>query len=90
MFFYILGKDHVSITLGTVFPFTIPLIFSDNSQPVYAFCVLVAAIIGSLTPDADSGGKPKLHYDFKIVYDIMVPLHKLIVFSFSFFNLKEK
>ncbi len=70
-----LGKDHVSITLGTVFPFTIPLIFSDNSQPVYAFCVLVAAVIGSLTPDADSDGKPKLHYDFKIVYDIMVPLH---------------
>ncbi|MDD3247043.1 MAG: metal-dependent hydrolase [Methanosarcina sp.] len=85
-----LGKDHVSITLGTVFPFTIPLIFSDNPQPVYAFCVLVAAIIGSLTPDADCGGKPKLHYDFKIVYDLMVPLHKLIVFSFSFFNLKEK
>ena len=41
-------------------------------------------------PDADSDEKPKLHYDFKIIYDIMVPLHKLIVFSFSFFNLKEK
>ncbi len=85
-----LGKDHVSISLGTVLPFTIPLIFSDNSQPLYAVCILVAAVIGSLTPDADSGGKPKLHYDFGIVYDIMVPLHKLIVFSFSFFNLKEK
>lgn len=85
-----LGKDHVSITLGTVFPFTIPLIFSDNSQPLYAFCILVAAVIGSLIPDADSDEKPKLHYDFKIIYYIMVPLHKLIVFSFSFFNLKEK
>lgn len=85
-----LGKDHVSITLGTVFPFTIPLIFSDNSHPVYAFCLLVAAAIGSLIPDADSDEKPKLHYDFKIIYDIMVPLHKLIVFSFTFFNLKEK
>ena len=85
-----LGKDHVSITLGTVFPFTIPLIFSDNSHPVYAFCLLVAAVIGSLIPDADSDEKPKLHYDFKVIYDIMVPLHKLIVFSFAFFNLKEK
>lgn len=85
-----LGKDHVSITLGTVLPFTIPLIFSENSQPVYALCVLVAALIGSLAPDADSDGKPKLHYDFKIIYYIMVPLHKLIVFSFSFFNFKEK
>jgi membrane-bound metal-dependent hydrolase YbcI (DUF457 family) len=85
-----LGKDHVSITLGTIFPFTIPLIFSENSQPIYAFCVLIAAVIGSLMPDADSDGKPKLHYNFKIIYDIMVPLHKLIVFSFSFFNLKEK
>lgn len=85
-----LGKDHVSITLGTVFPFTIPLIFSDNSQPLYAFCILVAAFIGSLIPDADSDEKPKLHYDFKIIYYIMVLLHKLIVFSFTFFNLKEK
>lgn len=85
-----LGKDHVSITLGTVFPFTIPLIFSDNSHPLYAFCLLVAAVIGSLIPDADSDEKPKLHYDFKIIYYIMVLLHKLIVFSFSFFNLKEK
>lgn len=85
-----LGKDHVSITLGTVFPFTIPLIFSENSHPVYAFCLLVAAVIGSLIPDADSDEKPKLHYDFKIIYYIMVPLHKLIVFSFNFFNLKEK
>jgi membrane-bound metal-dependent hydrolase YbcI (DUF457 family) len=71
-------------------PFTIPLIFSDNSHPVYAFCLLVAAAIGSLIPDADSDEKPKLHYDFKVIYDIMVPLHKLIVFSFAFFNLKEK
>lgn len=85
-----LGKDHVSITLGTIFPFTIPLIFSENSQPMYGFCVLIAAIIGSLAPDADSDGKSKLYYNFKIIYDIMVPLHKLIVFSFSFFNLKEK
>lgn len=85
-----LGKDHVSITLGTVFPFTIPLIFSENSHPVYACCLLVAAVIGSLIPDADSDEKPKLHYDFKVIYDIMVPLHKLIVFSFAFFNLKEK
>jgi membrane-bound metal-dependent hydrolase YbcI (DUF457 family) len=85
-----LGKDHVSITLGTVFPFTIPLIFSENSHPVYACCLLVAAAIGSLIPDADSDEKPKLHYDFKIIYDIMVLLHKLIIFSFTFFNLKEK
>jgi Predicted membrane-bound metal-dependent hydrolase (DUF457). len=85
-----LGKDHVSITLGTIFPFTIPLIFSENSHPLYAFCLLVAAVIGSLIPDADSDEKPKLHYDFKIIYYIMVSLHKLIVFSFNFFNLKEK
>lgn len=85
-----LGKDHVSITLGTVFPFTIPLIFSETSHPLYAFCLLLTAVIGSLIPDADSDEKPKLHYDFKIIYDIMVPLHKLIIFSFTFFNLKER
>jgi membrane-bound metal-dependent hydrolase YbcI (DUF457 family) len=85
-----LGKDHVSITFGTVLPFVIQMIYSDNSQPTYAICILVAAVIGSLTPDADSDGKPKLHYDYKIIYDLMVPLHKLIVFSFRFFNLKEK
>jgi membrane-bound metal-dependent hydrolase YbcI (DUF457 family) len=85
-----LGKDHVAITLGTVFPFTIPLMFSDNPQTMYACGILAAAVIGSLTPDADSGGKPKLHYDFKIVYDIMVPLHKLVVYFFKSFNLKEK
>jgi len=79
-----LGKDHVSITLGTVFPFTIPLIFSETSHLLYAFCLLLTAVIGSLISDAHSDEKSKLYYDFKIIYDIMVPLHKLIVFFFRF------
>jgi membrane-bound metal-dependent hydrolase YbcI (DUF457 family) len=85
-----LGKDHVSITIGTVLPFIIPMIISDHAQPVYALCILITALIGSLMPDADSEGKSALYYDFRIVYYVMRPLYKLIVFCFRLFNIKEK
>lgn len=65
------------------------MIFSDPAQVTPAVCILVAALIGSLIPDADSEGKPALYYDFRIVYYIARPLYRLIVFSFRLFHLKE-
>ena len=64
-----LGKQHVSITLATVFPFLIPILFFDNGDHLLIFgSVIIASVVGSLTPDADCGGKSKLYYDFKFQY----------------------
>ncbi len=84
-----LGKEHVSISVATILPFTIPMIFSGNVEyQLYYISLLLAVTIGSLTPDADCGGKPKLYYDFKLVYDIMIPLQKAVILIFKNLNLK--
>lgn len=84
-----LGKEHVSISVATIIPFIIPLIFSGNVEyPIYYITLLIAVTIGSLTPDADCGGKPKLYYDFKLIYDIMLPLQKAVIFAFRSLSLK--
>lgn len=86
-----LGKQHVSITLATIFPFMIPTLFVENGDYLLILCsVIVASVVGSLTPDADCGGKSKLYYDFKFVYDIMLPLQKSVVWIFDRFNFKHK
>jgi membrane-bound metal-dependent hydrolase YbcI (DUF457 family) len=86
-----LGKQHISITLATIFPFLIPLLFSNNSDYFLYFGSITAGVlVGSLTPDADCGGKSKLYYDFKLVYDIMQPLQKFVIYIFKKFNLKYK
>ena len=86
-----LGKQHVSITLATIFPFLIPTLFLENGDYLLIFSsVILASVVGSLTPDADCGGKSKLYYDFKFVYDIMLPLQKLVVWIFEKFNLTHK
>lgn len=86
-----LGKEHVSISLTTIFPFIVPMIFLGiGDYPFYSFSLLFGVVIGSLIPDADCGGKPKLYYDFKLVYDIMIPLQKTVIFVFNNFNLKHK
>jgi len=86
-----LGKQHVSISMASIFPFIIPIIFSDNGNYlVYFISLMTGVLIGSLTPDADCGGKSKLYYDFKLVYDIMIPLQKTVIWVFKRFNLKHK
>lgn len=86
-----LGKQHVSITLATIFPFMIPTLFLENGDYILILgSVIIASIVGSLTPDADCVGKSKLYYDFKLVYDIMLPLQKSVVWIFDRFNLKHK
>ncbi len=86
-----LGRHHVSISLATVLPFLVPLIFVNipNGVPLgalFLFCVFV----GSLVPDIDSNGKPKLYYDLKIVYKVLYPLFKVVVWIFNTFNFKAK
>lgn len=86
-----LGRQHVSISMASIFPFVVPMIFSDNGNYLVYFISLMAGVlIGSLTPDADCGGKSKLYYDFKLVYDIMIPLQKSVIWVFNRFNLKHK
>ena len=75
-----LGKQHVSITLATIFPFLILALFNTNGDYLIIFgSIIAASVVGSLTPDADCSAKSKLYYDFKFVYDIMLPLQKSVV-----------
>ncbi len=86
-----LGKQHISITLATLVPFLIPTLFLNNSDFfIFSAFILIATLIGSLIPDADCGGKSKLYYDLRFVYDIMIPMQKLVIWSFKIFNLKHK
>lgn len=85
-----LGRHHISITLGTLFPFVIPLLFIENANHIAAFAFLVAGFVGSLTPDADCGGNATLHYKFRIVDWLMKnTIIKLVVFVFSRFVTKK-
>ncbi|MFP4655479.1 MAG: metal-dependent hydrolase [Methanohalobium sp.] len=87
-----LGKHHVSLTVATMIPFIVPLMFADNNTeliPVYIL-FLVSGVIGSLIPDADCGGKPKLYYDFKPVYDAMITIQKLVVWIFRTLDQKDR
>ncbi|MDO8517029.1 MAG: metal-dependent hydrolase [Nanoarchaeota archaeon] len=86
-----LGRYHVGLSLGTILPFLIPLFFLSNSNAIqYGIVFLIAIIIGSLTPDADCGGKSKLYYDFEIVYILMQPIQKITELIFKSSHLKDK
>ena len=56
----------------------------------YSLCVLISASIGALLPDADSGGKSKLYYKYKLVYYLMIPIYEIIVLLFNNQKIKEK
>lgn len=86
-----LGRDHVSISVASVLPFVIPLLFlNDGAGILYGISLIIAVTVGSLIPDADCGGKPKLYYDFEIVYNIMVPLQKMVIWIFSRSDVVQK
>lgn len=85
-----LGKQHASITIATIFPLLIPTLFYDSNYQLYSISILIAVLIGSLTPDADCGGKSKLYYDFKFVHDIMIPLHKSVIWIFNQSSIQTK
>jgi hypothetical protein len=87
-----LGRHHISISVGTVVPFIVPLIFVGYQDAilysaVFIFCVL----IGSLTPDADCGGNATLHYRFKYVDLLMKKaIIPLTLFLFKQEKFREK
>ncbi len=80
-----LGRHHSALTIGTILPFLIPLIFVSNDNAlIYGFTFLIAALIGSLTPDADCGGNATLYYRFgpidwlmkKVVIKLTIKLYE--------------
>ncbi|MFH1376068.1 MAG: metal-dependent hydrolase [Candidatus Woesearchaeota archaeon] len=86
-----LGRNHVSISLATIMPFLIPLIFLEsNNSIIYGFAFLISILVGSLLPDADCGGKSKLYYDFNIFYQLIIPITKLTVWTFKLSSVKKK
>lgn len=86
-----LGRHHVTISLATILPFLIPLIFLENNiHLIYSIGFLIAVLIGSLIPDSDCGGKAKIYYDFPIVHKLMIPINKLVIFIFRIPKLKTK
>jgi len=86
-----LGKEHLLLSTGTVLPFLIPLVFLEDTFPLGLFISFyLAVMIGSLTPDADCRGKPKLFYDFPYVYILMKPIEFITRKFFSFKEIKVK
>jgi membrane-bound metal-dependent hydrolase YbcI (DUF457 family) len=86
-----LGKHHLSISILTILPFLIPLLFLGNQNYVsYFIAVLFSVAVGSLMPDADCGGKSKLYYDFKFVYYLMLPIQKFTLWIFNHSKIKTK
>jgi len=86
-----LGRHHISISIATIIPFLIPILLINNSEILpYALTFLFAVFIGSLTPDADCQGKPSLYYKAPIVYKVMIPLTKFVIWSFHQFHFKER
>ena len=77
-----LGKDHLEIT----FVFSVPLILYlilcvlSFELPIYIVVVFpICIIIGSLIPDADCNGEPTLSRKYNIVYLLMKPIYKSVV-----------
>lgn len=79
-----LGRHHISITTATIVPFLIPLIFQPNIDLVLPMAFLISAFIGSLTPDADCGGKATIYYRFRVVDWVMKKvIIKPVIFVFQ-------
>jgi len=77
-----LGKDHLKITFVFSVPFIVYLLLCVLSfeLPIYIVAVFsICILIGSLTPDADCGGKSELYYKHQGVYQLMRPIHWLIL-----------
>jgi len=77
-----LGKDHLKITFVFSVPFIVYLLLCIlfYEFPIYIAAVFpVCIIIGSLTPDADCGGKSELYYKHQGVYLLMKPIHWFIL-----------
>jgi len=85
-----LGKHHLAISVGIVLPFLIPLLLL-NLDLILPITFLIAVVIGSLTPDADCGGKATLYYRFPIIDNIMKKfVIKVCYIIFNKQKIKEK
>ena len=89
-----LGKHHLSITNGFFMPILVFGIYEaymgHTEYFYYSLYVIVSVSIGALLPDADSGGKAKLYYDYKLVHYLMIPIYEIIVLLFNNQKIKEK
>ena len=84
-----LGRHHLAISVLIVLPFLIPFLFL-NVDLILPITFFIAVAIGSLIPDADCGGKSKLHYDFYIVDLIMKKtINPLVIKIFNLISKKK-
>jgi membrane-bound metal-dependent hydrolase YbcI (DUF457 family) len=82
-----LGREHLLLSIETIFPLFIPFVFLGwNNLFVYAIVFYIALMIGALVPDSDCKGKSKLHYDFPFVNLLMKPIKVLTI---QFFRSKK-
>ena len=77
-----LGKDHAQLTIFSVIPFLIPILYLPESLK-YGLGFVIISYIASLIPDSDIGknAKSTLHYRFRFIDMIM----KNIVINFIIF-----
>ena len=86
-----LGRHHISVTIGTILPFLVPLFFmQDNNASALGIYFLIAVFIGSLVPDSDCGGNATIYYRFRwIDYYMKKVAIKLTILLFHFPKLRE-
>lgn len=68
---FMLGKDHINISIAFVIPFLIPLVFLNVGDMLIFVTFLFAVFVGSLLPDTDCGGKATIYYKFPEIDNFM-------------------
>ncbi|MCB9362882.1 metal-dependent hydrolase [Candidatus Woesearchaeota archaeon] len=90
-----LGRHHSAITASVAALILVPLyfIYMTTQQDIYLFVLFaffISSVIGSLTPDADCGGKSRLYYKYPYVYEFMnYVVTKPVVFLFQLVSDKK-
>jgi len=86
-----LGKHHLTLSGLTILPFlVIYLIQGGTIFTNFYIALFLAVMVGSLIPDSDCGGKPKLAYNFEIVYKLMIPIQWITIKFFKLSKIKTK
>lgn len=88
---FMLGKDHINISIAFILTLIIPLFFVNKMDMIYPIILLICVLIGSLLPDTDCGGKATIYYRFPLIDKFMKKVvGRSIIFIFKHLISKKK